>query len=201
MDKELREKITKPIVLLLKKSHCPYSKGDFQVCLSQILALIKETEEADLVAHLLDRGWMPPEEAKDYVRLASDRNSPASYYWTPTGKLEICFWREMNLQEREIAQLIYKTVPAGATCPRCEHDIEPKEETKPIPPKSRKYIGTPYKPLQDRGNVSINVQNSTLRDLDCPYRESVTCQEGGFCQDCQICLDWHKSISEGVKKR
>ena len=44
---------------------------------AQILALPDLfTEEAELLARLIDKGWIPPEEAKNYVRLADDQELP-----------------------------------------------------------------------------------------------------------------------------
>ena len=33
-------------------------------------------EEAELVGRLISRGWIPPEEAKKYVKLADDQSLP-----------------------------------------------------------------------------------------------------------------------------
>ncbi len=48
----------------------------------QVFALIKKEypimyrEEADFIGWLLKQGWVPPEEAKNYVRLADDQKLP-----------------------------------------------------------------------------------------------------------------------------
>ena len=35
-------------------------------------------EEAELLGKLVDKGWIPPEEAKNYVKLADDQNLPVN---------------------------------------------------------------------------------------------------------------------------
>lgn len=39
-------------------------------------------EEADLVGRLIDRGWIPPEEAKNYRKLAVDQSLPENPYFS-----------------------------------------------------------------------------------------------------------------------
>lgn len=59
-------------------------KEDYLKAADQIHNLYKEAgyvrqeEEADKVARLLERGWIPPEEARSYVQLSPDQSLPVN---------------------------------------------------------------------------------------------------------------------------
>lgn len=67
----------------------------------EILALIKQAgyfqEEAEWIGKLVEEGWIPPEEAKRYVKLAEDQTLPQNPYESLIGNeipFQIVAWRD-----------------------------------------------------------------------------------------------------------
>ena len=136
-EQELTEKIQQAIgqysaTVMVENPTCVFDPTPAIRLSEQILALIKQVlchfriisslkagyfqEEADLVGRLLDRGWIPPAEAKNYVKLADDQSLPINP-WKPSGSLDIqaryfeysksqqdmlkAGWRKVELDEKD----------------------------------------------------------------------------------------------------
>ena len=96
LDKDLIEQIKRIVAYLFDfvvALRADAYADSLKMIADQTLVLIPEAgyfkEEADLVDRLLKRGWIPPEEAKNYVQLHPDQS-------LPNPNMDIHIWRDYS---------------------------------------------------------------------------------------------------------